>query len=417
MNSLRTMISVAALACLAAGTASCSSSSGGSAVSGHPAEGTTAASSTGHRATGTPIKVGYINLQGGSAVSVPEFTEGADAAVTYINSELNGFGGHPVQLVKCYTDSSPASTTTCANEMVDDQVPLVIRGIDANTASDPILAKAGIPYVGGSGTGPADLDTPGVFAFSADTANDVRGMAAYAQQKGWKKVALMAIDIPSVSQILQQVGPAYAKAGVQYQNTLVAPTTPDMTAQVAAAASGNSNAIYFAGSTNLCNAFLKAVGTLGVTVPIFLSTGCVEKSVLSTAPPTALKDAYVMSPIDLGNDGADAQTLTTILRQQDPQADPDSSYVRRGYLPVVALARMLEGFTGQPTASNILQAIRSAPAVPLPFGRGALAKCDGQIVPSLPSLCSASQIFFKVQGIDNFAFVQTFSNLSSFYSS
>jgi hypothetical protein len=53
-----------------------------------------------------------------------------ELAVSYVNSHLNGFGGHLVQLIRCYTDGTSASSTACANQLVDDKVPLVIQGSD-----------------------------------------------------------------------------------------------------------------------------------------------------------------------------------------------------------------------------------------------------------------------------------------------
>jgi branched-chain amino acid transport system substrate-binding protein len=354
--------------------------------------------------------VGYINLEGGSKISDPEFREGAQVAISYVNGHLNGFGGHPVQPIMCYTDGSPASTTACANQMVDGKVPLVIQGVDANTAADPILANAGIPYVLPEGVGPADLDTPGVFSLTADDAGDLAGVAKYAAERGWKKVAILALDIPNVSQLVQQfLGPVYGKAGVHYQLTYVPSGAPDQTSQVSAAMSGHPDAIFFAGDPNTCTSFLKAVAALGVTTPAFILGVCAANGVLASVPATALENTYALSPVDLGDTGTDAQTFATLLRQQDPNADPQSFQLRLGYLTVVTLARILKGFTGQPTRENLMTAIRSAKNVPLPFGRGAVATCDATVIPELPSVCSADAAVLKVQGIDKYAFVNTFN--------
>src|ERR1700730_8999647 len=104
MMSFRKTISVAALACLAAGAAGCGSAAAGPSNGASNEAPKPAALPPGQRATGAPLKVGYINVQGGPTISAPEFTEGAELAVGYVNGYLNGFGGHPVQLIKCYTD-------------------------------------------------------------------------------------------------------------------------------------------------------------------------------------------------------------------------------------------------------------------------------------------------------------------------
>src|ERR1700719_4714885 len=113
MMSFRLTITVAALACLAAGAAGCGSAAAGPSHGASNEAPKLAALPSGQRATGAPLKVGYINLQGGPTISSPNFTVGAELAAGYVNDYLNGFGGHPVQLTKCYTDGTPASTTAC----------------------------------------------------------------------------------------------------------------------------------------------------------------------------------------------------------------------------------------------------------------------------------------------------------------
>jgi branched-chain amino acid transport system substrate-binding protein len=418
MVSFRRTISIAALACLATGAAGCGS---GSAAAG-PSNGASnevpkpAALPSGKKATGTPLKVGYMNVQGGPTVSSPGFTQGAELGVSYVNSHLNGFGGHPVQLIRCYTDGTPASSTACANQLVDDKVPLVILGTEVTPEAVPILAKAGIPFVEPTGDAPAEMDTSGVFALTADEAGDLAGMAKYAKERGWSKVAILALDVPVLSQFFQQfTGPVFGKAGVQYQVTYVAPGVPDQTPQVSAAMSGHPDAIYFNGDVNSCTSFLKAVAALGVTIPIFLTGGCTDsKAALASLPATTLENAYVFSTADLGDTGADAQTFETLLRQQDPAVDPNSLQLRLGYLPVVTLARMLKGFTGDPTPENVMKAIQSAKNVPLPFGRGAVATCNGTAIPQLQSVCSPDVVLQKVQGAGKYAFVNVF-NVAAFF--
>src|ERR1700722_1795205 len=52
-------------------------------------------------ATGTPVKVGLINDEGGTAESWPEIRIGAQAAISYANAYLGGIAGRPVSLDIC----------------------------------------------------------------------------------------------------------------------------------------------------------------------------------------------------------------------------------------------------------------------------------------------------------------------------
>jgi branched-chain amino acid transport system substrate-binding protein len=411
MMSFRRTFSIAAVVCLAAVAAGCAPAA--------PETGTAkpAALAPGQRATGAPLKVGYINQEGASGYSAPEYTEGAELAVSYVNGYLNGFGGHPVQLIKCYTDGTPASSTACANQMVDEKVPLVIRGVDATSAAVPILAKAGIPYVVPDGVGPAELDTPGVFSLTTEVGAGLAAVAKYARNHGWRKVAILALDIPSLSQFVQQfTGPIYVKAGIHYQVIYVPVGTPDQTSQLSAALSGRPDAILFIGDVNTCTSFLKAAATLGGTTPAFLVGGCADKGVFTSVPAAALVNSYVLSAVDLGDVGSDAQTFETLLRQEDPAADPQSLRLRFGYMSIVTLARILKGFTGEPTPENLMKAIRSAQDVPMAFGRGAVVTCGGTAIPQLPSVCSPDTLLLKVQGAGKFAFENVFDVAPQFAS-
>jgi branched-chain amino acid transport system substrate-binding protein len=47
-----------------------------------------------------PVVVGYVNQEGG-VPAFPEATAATEAAVEYINAELGGIGGHPLELKHC----------------------------------------------------------------------------------------------------------------------------------------------------------------------------------------------------------------------------------------------------------------------------------------------------------------------------
>jgi branched-chain amino acid transport system substrate-binding protein len=67
--------------------------------------------------TGAPFKVFFINEQGASATaSDPEDTSAAEAAVSYINKNLGGIKGRPVQITTCATLGTSESMISCARQ-------------------------------------------------------------------------------------------------------------------------------------------------------------------------------------------------------------------------------------------------------------------------------------------------------------
>ena len=54
-----------------------------------------------------PVTVGFHNLEGGS-ISLPEIREGFLSGVNYVNEELGGINGRPLEAVTCNLDVTPS---------------------------------------------------------------------------------------------------------------------------------------------------------------------------------------------------------------------------------------------------------------------------------------------------------------------
>ena len=87
-------------------------------------------SHTPERAKGTPIRIGMINQEVGAAGAFPELSAADRAAVEFINRELGGVDGHPIELIVCDTKFSPAGSQACSQRMVQEDVAAVTGGID-----------------------------------------------------------------------------------------------------------------------------------------------------------------------------------------------------------------------------------------------------------------------------------------------
>ena len=78
-------------------------------------------------ATLPPVVIGYVNEEGG-VPAFPEATQGLNAAVKYVNDELGGIQGHPIQIEKCFVVANEDGQK-CGTQLAnDDKVKLVITG-------------------------------------------------------------------------------------------------------------------------------------------------------------------------------------------------------------------------------------------------------------------------------------------------
>ncbi len=88
-------------------------------------------------ASGDPIKIGYVNQEGGTP-AFPEASVGADTGVWFVNNFLGGVGGRPIELVKCFV-TKEEDGQKCAQEMLaDDDVQAVLVGTMFN-GNAPLL--------------------------------------------------------------------------------------------------------------------------------------------------------------------------------------------------------------------------------------------------------------------------------------
>ena len=125
-------------------------------------------------ATGEPIRLGMINQDTGAVGAFPELTLAAQAAVDFVNAELGGIDGRPLELLTCDTGFSPEGSTACAQRLVSEGVVAVTGGIDVWGASIPVLESNEIPYIGGIPVSDAELRSPISFLFSGGSPGCVR---------------------------------------------------------------------------------------------------------------------------------------------------------------------------------------------------------------------------------------------------
>jgi branched-chain amino acid transport system substrate-binding protein len=129
-----------------------------------PAEGVAAQFEPRDAPTGEPIKIGFQNPEGDPAGSFPEYSAGAEAAVAYINAELGGLGGRPVELAVCTMAITPDDSQRCANELSADGVEIAFSSLNFFGNHFGIYQGSNIPVVVGTPITVGDFTAPGVFS-------------------------------------------------------------------------------------------------------------------------------------------------------------------------------------------------------------------------------------------------------------
>ncbi|MET7769448.1 ABC transporter substrate-binding protein [Nocardia sp. NPDC005366] len=343
-------------------------------------------------ATGSPVKIGLINPEGGPAVSMPSNREAAEAVIKYANANLGGIAGHRIELVTCASKEDPASNRDCANKMVEAKVSAVVVTTTAyGDTMVPVIAEAGIPYLTPVGASGAEMTAANAFSLTGGFPGTLKSMATYASGKGYKKVTAFVIDSGAATPTARAVGgPAFSAAGIDLQVVPIPPGTPDATPQVSSGISGDVGAVAVVGDATMCTSVLKSLGTLGATQDKILIQPCLDPATIE-AVGDAMEGARVFTSADLTSDDSEAVLYRSIMKKYAPKTET-AGYTYVGYQGMLGLVRAAQGVTGDPTAAAVSTAIKTAQNVSLPAGHGITFTCGGTAMALLPAICSTQLV-------------------------
>lgn len=221
---------------LIAGCSSSSSKSGGSKSGGSSSS--AAASGGGSSAPapkGSPIKIGMIaSLSGPQAPSSNQGGTVAPAWADYINKELGGIQGHPVQVIVKDDKGQPTAAASAVNSLISSGVVAILVGSDnLLPAYDGIAIKAGVPLVSGSANAADWYTKPMMFPTPTDIASGVAAQVIVAKQfaKAKKFANLYCAEIAACKQVGPLIKGAATKIGVGYTELAISSTATSYTAQ------------------------------------------------------------------------------------------------------------------------------------------------------------------------------------------
>jgi branched-chain amino acid transport system substrate-binding protein len=216
--------------------AGCSSSGGGGDKTTSPVGSTGSASAGGGKTpTGSPIKIGVIaSLSGPQASSSNQGATVAPAWADYVNKDLGGINGHPVEVIVKDDAGQPTTAASAVNEFINDKVVAILAGSDNLVpAFSSATAKANIPVVSGTANAADWYTKPLMYPTVTDVASGLVGQLLVAKQfgKATKFANLYCSEIAACKQAGPPLKAAAQKAGVGYTELAISSTATSYTAQ------------------------------------------------------------------------------------------------------------------------------------------------------------------------------------------
>jgi branched-chain amino acid transport system substrate-binding protein len=262
-------------------------------------------------AAGEPIKIGVQNLEGDPNGSFPEFSLAMQAAADFVNTELNGLGGRPIELVLCKSVVSPDDSQRCANELAADEIEMAISTINFFGNHFSIYQGSDIPVLVVTPITIADFTSEGVYAIGAGGGclGVHTGLVQFAtdQITEFEDVTIDRVAVPWADtppgvvcyndleakplDVLNGTTPGDAeRAGsmpdLTHIGVPIAPATPDATPQATEVLDFDPSVIIFSAQGADCWNFVDALGRLGWTpqdIPLVLSGSCTDFTAMEAA--------------------------------------------------------------------------------------------------------------------------------------
>jgi branched-chain amino acid transport system substrate-binding protein len=341
-------------------------------------------------AKGSPIVFGVLNIQSGP-VTFPEVLTAEQAAVSYVNAYKGGIGGHPIKLVSCVTDGSPATSAQCANQILD-QHPVAILGA-ADTGAPgaiPVWQRAGLAYLGGVPFTPVEQNYKNAVIFSSVSTADNAAASVYAAKTlGAKSAAVIyTSDTQGTSVAVNVIEPTMKHAGItKITGISIAPTASDVSSAVATALGAKPDVIYI-NAPAACPNILSSLKQLGNTAKIVGIDPCTSPAAIKGANGGA-EGMYFASPVlDPSANTADTKLYLAALKKYAPPTIALDSLSAMGFQSVINVQSSLAKFTTKDlTASKILAAFRTGSNHTNFMGHP--YTCDGKQLVGATAVCNS----------------------------
>jgi branched-chain amino acid transport system substrate-binding protein len=346
--------------------------------------------------TGDPIVLAMISQESGPA-ALPDSRLAAEAAVAYVNTELGGAGGRPLELETCVTDGSPEQSSACANQLLEADPVAFVGETELGTAgSVPIIEQAGVPLVGAAGITPELVVSESAFAFGLDAVADWAGWAKYlVTDGGAKQINIINIDIP-VAPVFEAVISSVAEAnGAEVGEVVSIPlSATDASAQMAAASAGDPDVIMATTSAQLCVPVAQAHESIAPQSKLFLPGICASPDTLDAAGSSM--EGVLIGMGSLNPYDTDEDAVATYRRALDTYGEdvPLSQFAGNAFTAVMNLKAVVDGLgDAEVTPTAITEALRAG--VDLPSFMTDTSTCDKGVAGS-PITCVRGRRVFEV---------------------
>lgn len=274
----------------------------------------------------SPVKIGWVNNEGGSIDPVgPTATAAARFAETYINENLGGVQGHPVQLEECFVRNAEEEGLQCAQQFLnDDAVHAVALGavaVGADTINSTIDGQK--PIILGVSFTPATQTAPNTYILFGANEYTVYPWGSFGSAElDAESAAVVYPEGPGLQDTAQAIARGNEAAGIETELVGFNPERADLVGALTAAGAQDADMITPMVAGPDCVAANDALNQLGIDPGIVVGSSLclvpdlldgfggdypqwiygVANDVLANDPPTPAGEAFRSALAEYGEE-------------------------------------------------------------------------------------------------------------------
>lgn len=350
-----------------------------------------------------PIKIGMINQEDTPIGSFPEVRFAAEAAVNWINAELGGVDGHPIEFHWCITPFSPEQSQVCAQEMVQEGVVALVGGINVmSQAAFPILEQNGIPVVGGIPAGLTEQRSAISFTFSGGSSGGLAAFMKHAADNGAERAVIAYGEFDAFEVAAADYGAVVGEhLGLDVKLVRFPVIAADFLPVLNQAIEFEADAVVIAAADSSCVSIMKTFKELEIDAQLYLVGACAADHVIEAADGANIGVVFNSEgpPDDSDVEGTLFDEVTNRYNTGPAQAAGTVGF--RGMMNLYGV--LVELGAGQITSEAIIERLRQS--VDHESFWGHPYTCDGRQVPGLPALCAPQQTLFLMETVGEVTYV------------
>lgn len=373
----------------------------GSVVAAHAGEqwflGEVPASATAADDSREPILLGMINQEDTPLGSFPEVRAAAEAAAAWVNAELGGVDGRPVEIRTCITSFDVEQSQSCALELRQQGVVAFVGGVDVTSnGSYPVIEQNGLAVVGGIPANLVEQRSPNAFFFSGGGAGAAAAFMADAAERGAETVALAYGEFESFEVAARDYGAAVGESlGLTVELIPFSLFATDYLPVLTKAQDVGADAVIVLAADTACVPLMTTAVELGFEAQLYLTGACAAEAILDAAGDTAVGPLFNSEGPVTDGDTEGELYQEVVDRYATEPAGGAGTVGFRGFMNLYALLLELGG--EGVSSERLIELARDATDRRSFWGHP--YTCDGEQVPGLPALCAPQQILFEIPAV------------------